>query len=484
MDHCEPSPMELMVMSNNSVLKMESRYEPVQTADDMEADTTALSDHVQSDSDSDWGWSEGEEERDDEMSHWMTSLRLEESQRETKSSLRLSRFMTFALCLVMSNAFAGLNPVFNRLLQFGSEKVPPFTYGTMVHGLALLLYAPRMLWKIRRATRHNPQLLSRNVVGSLSLSAIRSWVTYVFVVSVVMRSFAAYVAASFTEAAFVALVDMMAPLVIAFLGYVFFRQSSLMTWKFAAIIMCSVLGSLLVVVGGKSQGWHFGELLAWRDLAGVALSAVSMLSLSIRAVITHYITSQSAGSDDALVKDLTTDPEVAFFATKLAQFATFMPLMFLLEDIDFLWTLSMRSWGLLLLSSIVVHLIAVILRIEASKHLSVTSVGALLPVQFISSVTFGAILLQEYVTILEMVGIAVICLSASVFVILRRNAERHQSDSITHTHALLPMDDPDHDEYNFALDVDVGPLGSTAPVKEQVIVMHKVATERSSSSIA
>lgn len=416
--------------------------------------------------------------------------------RGTKVWIRMSRYMTFVVCLLLAQGLAGLNPVFNRLLQRGPAIVPPFTYGFIVHGLALILYTPRMMWRAyskllqlrgsRRSVMTTGERISQisRTARDLLPAVVGTWAIYAFALTVIMRGYLSYLAAGYTEAAFVSLIDMMAPLVISFLGYLFFRDDAMMSWRVTVVILCSVLGSSMVVVGGKTTGWNIGDTLTLKDVLGVMLAIGSMLSLALRSLFTFYITRHSGGSRNDLIKNITGDTEMAFVITKMIQTAVFLPLMLMFEDTNMIWSLPGNKWVLLALSSVLVHMLAAVLRITGTKHLSMTAEAALQPVMLFSSVVFGMMLLQEYISsLLEVAGIVVICACAVAFVLLRRNAQMRMERKKRSGRQLLPIDDDielglafEDEDHGLGLAFEVEDVRRPAlkiPVREQLVVVKE-----------
>jgi drug/metabolite transporter (DMT)-like permease len=353
---------------------------------------------------------------------------------------------TAFISAVVSHLGLGLSPVFSRYLQRLEHPIPPMSILIMTYLVVTLVYMPKIIFKV---TRHLIYYFwekpltkehAKHLVTLFWKDFLLNWRLWLYVAALVIRCGTAEYASQFTSAVYVILIGLLSPFFIVLIISVLMRNTregkvNKITWKTFAALVATLLGSVIIILGGitdpkSPQGgkpWYdfirewnvqwseLGQTLTSRDAIGLTLAFFSAIFLSVYIVLVRELKTACANTSASVI---TTGDGMLMFQ----YFSIMVPFVIpsvALEDWSPWLELDWRSWLVFSAYSLIVIWMSQLTGLVAIQVLGATIVGAALPLRIVSAIICSAILLKENLASgWQIVGSVIVLLSISIFLYL------------------------------------------------------------------
>lgn len=297
----------------------------------------------------------------------------------------------FALILGISAHLSwGCYPVIAKKLLL---TLPPFALVSSGYVIVLLFMLP----------------IIRKYSWKESLSGNNAWL---LMLVGAIRMITNILSIQFTRAAYVQLINLLTPFVVALIGRAFFREA-IPPYTFPALIITS-LGSVLVIIREPSLA-IFQDEWQIRDTIGISLAMFSNIFLAFYVLLTRY--EQSAKGINAIV--LFSQQCVVLMITGI------IASICLREDWSSWLVISKEMW-LLFACFILVNLIAGnLLQINSLNNLGATLFTSLMGARLVAALTLSALLLNEPLrSWWQVLGATLVFISIMAYMLLQTNSKK------------------------------------------------------------
>jgi drug/metabolite transporter (DMT)-like permease len=353
-------------------------------------------------------------------------------------------WISFALIGHMCKGFhVGLSDYLKQ-----SDNQPP-AYSILVLGntFVLLLYSPRMIYKLFRYIFSNSSDLINEEDGiqerreALSFHylwqdrikpILTHWSSYAFAFAAMLRAFTKGKSVDYTSAMFVQLMLIFSPFFIEFIQSFIMKKSKLQ-WQTITAVVIAAIGSFCIVLGGTTrseQGFHwlpnfhqFGEEIDKNDAIGIVLALFAALFLSIRTVLLNYI------SDSEHLK---ISCENVFVGLRVIYSLSFLIPFLVLGSSDFnhFKQFTWIQWCIFFVTSIFNYGIGSYFNIYATVKLGSSMFGVLLPTRLLATTIIAVALLGDKVNnLFHILGFMLILIGTSGYMIWRKRNDESPSFS-------------------------------------------------------
>ncbi len=285
----------------------------------------------------------------------------------------------------------------------------------------------------RQLEKPQQQLLKRqyslHILWNRGKSFLMHPAFYILLVSVVVRSLVRAPALDYTTAVFFQLVELQAPIVIAFVSVYVFKRGTLHKATIF-VLVATLAGSLALIMGETTNhepGFHWSpnfknitSNFGLGHLIGISLAFVSAITLASKTLAIDYIT---------VNEHMRLSCENMFIAEKLALAVVFMTLSLIFGDYSQFGTMGWKRWSVFLFTTFFNEFLGSFLSIYATAKLGSTTYGIMLPIRLLSTIFIAMIMLGEAINnFLEIVGIVVVAASLIVYMTWKRFEAKKQKN--------------------------------------------------------
>ncbi len=381
---------------------------------------------------------------------------------------------------VVAHVLWGLQPVFSRYMQrLADSPVPALSLLTVGFSCVLVLYSPKVLLNVilfyREKSKNEPITKARLKQGLRLVwtDFILNWRLWAFGVALVFRTITNILSSRFTSAIYVQLVGITAPFFISFFTIVFMRNTrdgkmDRLTWKTFITLITTVIGCLLIILGGvhaegHQQEWwqvftnftiqwqHLGSNLTEWDGIGIGIAVLSTIFYAGYMMLIKKLRIAMEASNSELIF-ITTGESLFLFQTVCVVAALVIPSS-LIDD----WTpwlhLSRYDWFMFFTYAIVLLLFAQLLSVISLQKLGATTVGNTIAIRLISAIIFSAIILKEQLqSMWQLIGSVIVLVSVTAFLILQSRQHKQFIEDERRLKENLEIEEQSVEMENFVAD--------------------------------
>jgi drug/metabolite transporter (DMT)-like permease len=309
----------------------------------------------------------------------------------TKSSTTVATL----LLAVAAHLSWGTYPVISKLLM---QHVPTFLLVAGGYVLALLLIMPwRPLWQWQG-------LFTGSTAWLLMITSSIRMVTNML-------------ALKYTRVAYVQLIYLLTPYVVALMGSKFFKER-VPPYTILALLI-STLGSLLVILGGNGWSTNWKNLtphLTPGEFGGVILSIISTFFLAFYMLLTRYSQTQATHQADEFT---------VFIQQAVALMVTGFVLAIVTRELNLVNLNEILNLPVIGLFIIFVGLNLVsgnFLQIAGLRRLGTPLFTSLIGVRLIVALALAALMLREYVNVIQLSGAGIVIVAVTGYMLLQTPA--------------------------------------------------------------
>lgn len=262
-----------------------------------------------------------------------------------------------------------------------------------------------------------------------TLSILKNWVFYCFVLAAATRSITNLYASRFTSAIYVQLLTLSVPFIVSFLSYCFLKEK---VTKSTIICMCATIvgGVLLILAGAKKDEkytfyWlidfkNLGQNLTYLDIIGIGIALLSSVLLSLYMILIRY--TERSGR-----KKLSSE---TLLLGQMSSGIFFLILSFIFQEDWIAYArMSVLDWFVFYTFAIVVFLLANVTNIYAIAKLGAPTASSILALRLVSTLIVSWPMLGEVLNnFWQIVGAVIVIVSVTLYMWSKRKSNHSSQE--------------------------------------------------------
>ncbi|KAL9658560.1 hypothetical protein ABK040_006099 [Willaertia magna] len=374
-------------------------------------------------------------------------------------------------CAILVHILFGIHPIFSRYLQHDSENpFPPMMLITSCHLFIIIIYLPRMLYKlfIYLKNKRQQEFKEQNEQNDIQLEEIDITTTQfhsesmkskilkfikliapvsVFLISLVVRSSTNIASSKFAKAIYVQLFALTTPFFLTFLTVFIYNKfisktsGEKLTLKSWIAMLFTVIGGAIIIIGSSvskedsvENSWYsflfiykidwntFSDNVTWKDGIGILFTVISSVTLAIYMLSLRFMKETKETS-----KSISLTGENLFILQIFALALTFFIPSLIVDDWSLWLRLNYFDWIMFISFSIFVFMVANFINIFAINYLGASIVGSILALRLVSTIVFSSLILQEHLkSFWQLLGSLVVLISVTYFLIVEYKQEKQK----------------------------------------------------------